>query len=74
MHSYISHDMASLESEIVLAASLNDVPRQMRALNHIATALGRFDFDSATLNRRFRNVRPVRFRDWLENAWGGSPV
>ncbi|KAF2102741.1 isoflavone reductase family protein [Rhizodiscina lignyota] len=72
MQSYISHNMASLQSEYVLAASMEDSARQMRAVNHIATAMGRFDFREPALNRRFRNIQPVRLRDWLIRTWGSS--
>lgn len=72
MQSYVSHNMDSLQSEYVLAASLEDTTRQMRAVNHMATAMGRFDFTEPTLNSRFRSIRPVRLRDWLIRTWSTS--
>lgn len=69
MHTFTEHNTESLLGEIQLADMSQNQKRRERAVNHLATAAGRFDFTSPTLNQRFPNVRRTRFRDWLARSW-----
>lgn len=63
------YDMETLAHEIQFATMNNNQSRRQRAIVHLATAAGRFDFTEPTLNQRFRNVPRLRFRDWLNQSW-----
>lgn len=63
------HNPPSLQSLLQLARARQDMQAQLRALNLIATANGRYDFASPNLNSLV-NVRPKRFQAWLQEAWG----
>ena len=67
---------ASLQSEIALAEALGDVPRTMRAHDHLATALGRYNFNApGNLNRAHgRRITPITFEDWLQRVWANVPT
>jgi len=67
---------ASLQSELTLAEAMGDVPRTMRAHDHIATAMGRYNFNApGTLNRaNGRRITPIPFEDWLRQVWANVPT
>ncbi|KIW03570.1 uncharacterized protein PV09_05325 [Verruconis gallopava] len=68
------HSPATLRHELQLAEMFNDIPRQMRAHDHLATINGRYVF-SAPGNLRnsaiTRDIVPVRFETWLRSVWAG---
>lgn len=51
----------------------NDIPRQMRAHDHIATINGRYDFGNlGNLREAAPDIIPIPFETWLRCAW--APV
>ncbi|KAL9608581.1 MAG: hypothetical protein Q9167_006601 [Letrouitia subvulpina] len=62
------HSPDSLQSLLQLARARQDIQAQLRALNLIATANGRYDFASPNLNSLV-HVTPKRFQAWLQEAW-----
>ncbi|KAF1815117.1 NAD(P)-binding protein [Eremomyces bilateralis CBS 781.70] len=66
------HDINSLRSEIVMAEYEDDGERLLRAHDHVATIEGRYDVTDRSLNRRFPEIHPLRFRDWLAQVWSGQ--
>jgi len=51
-----------------------DIQRTNRLHMLIATAEGRFDFQTpAYLNAAFPDVQPISFQDWLVRNWAGVP-
>lgn len=63
------HNPDSLRSELQLATAQQDQTRAIRLHTLIATAEGKYDFADANLNRAFRDIRPISFKDWFVAKW-----
>jgi hypothetical protein len=66
------HSPVTLHHELQLAQMYDDVPRQMRAHDHLATINGRYDFTAPGNLRNANSTRdivPVRFETWLRSVW-----
>jgi hypothetical protein len=73
----IWHDPLSLQDELALAQESRDIPRQMRAHDHIATCNERYDFPfpgNLRASARGRDVQPIPFETWLRTVWANVPV
>lgn len=58
----------SLQDALTYAEALGDEDRQSRIHHLIATAAGRYDFNSVNLNSVV-DVRPQRFHEFLAQVW-----
>jgi len=64
-----THTLATLRSELLVAAASNDRPRGMKLQALIATAEGRYDFTQPNLNAAFPDLVPERFAQWFQRKW-----
>lgn len=71
------HTPHTLRDELKLAQTLGDIPRQMRAHDHLETINGRYDI-TAPGNLRgsqeTRDIIPATFEDWLRVVWANIPI
>ncbi|OCK77184.1 NAD(P)-binding protein [Lepidopterella palustris CBS 459.81] len=68
------HNPDLLKYELTLAQLAGDVPRQKRLFALIATAEGRYDFESpGYLNAQFPDIQPESFGSWFTRNWQGVP-
>ena len=61
------HDSPGLRNLFSTFNNNSSEGRQIREL--IATQEGRYEYSQSNLNNAFRDIRPVRFEDWLRRAW-----
>ncbi|KAL8947061.1 MAG: hypothetical protein Q9222_006620 [Ikaeria aurantiellina] len=65
------YNTQSMQSELQLAQTSGEIQRQLRIISLIATANGRFDFQTPNLNTMVIAVAPKGFQTWLQEAWQG---
>ncbi|KAJ9156139.1 NAD(P)-binding protein [Pleurostoma richardsiae] len=71
----VVHQFRDLEAQLEYQQQMGDWNRWYYFQRLIATANGRYNFRQANLNEAVNNsehvdVRPLGFREWLEQAWG----
>ncbi|KAE9972368.1 hypothetical protein EG328_005060 [Venturia inaequalis] len=71
------HTPHTLRDELKLAQTLGDIPRQMRAHDHLETINGRYDTTAPGNLRGSQetgDIIPATFEDWLRVVWANIPV
>ena len=69
------HGPTTLQAELQVADMVGDVPRQMRAQDHLATINGRYDFPAPGNLRnssRTQDINPIPFQAWLRSVWANE--
>ncbi|KAI9734591.1 MAG: hypothetical protein M1834_002192 [Cirrosporium novae-zelandiae] len=64
-----SYSPESLQPELTYAQIAGDYRQQIRLHTLIATAQGRYDFQSPNANTMLPAIVPQRFSYWLQNIW-----
>ncbi|QDS76047.1 hypothetical protein FKW77_005445 [Venturia effusa] len=71
------HTPDTLRDELRLALAYDDIPRQMRACDHLETIHGRYDIPAPGNLRAFQetsDIEPLSFEDWLRAVWANIPI
>jgi hypothetical protein len=73
--SSVFYTTTTLWTEHQAAIASYDLPRQMRAVEHMATVNGRYNFSRpGNLNQVFEDHEMTAFEDFLHHHWDGEPL